>query len=60
MGGKYYVEFRGVRIETKKLVKKAKENSWKDYGELLTQFCHKSSCHGVKSYSLKNKLFNPT
>lgn len=32
-------EYRKSRKETKKLTKRAKEYSWKDYGQHSTQFC---------------------
>ncbi|KAI0220192.1 hypothetical protein LSAT2_028288, partial [Lamellibrachia satsuma] len=60
---KDYIKYRIARQHSKRVVKTAKESSWKAYGEELSELCKHSPRELYKSgkaMRLRNKIYNPT
>ena len=57
------VRIRIAHKESKKVIRKSKELSWKEYGEHLTQLCKdtpRKFYKSVKAMRLRDESFNPT
>ena len=60
---KDYINYRLARRHCKRVVKEAKEESWKKYGEQLSELCRHSPrnfCKTVKAMRMKDETYDPT
>ena len=58
-----YVKYRLARRQSKRTVRMAKEQSWKTYGEELSELCKRSIGHfykSVKAMRLRDEPYSPT
>ena len=58
-----YIKYLIARRYSKRMVKAAKESSWKAYGEELSELCKHSPREfykSVKAMRLRIEMFNPT
>jgi len=58
-----YIEYRKARREAKRIIKRSKDNSWKNYGEKLTILCKENPrdfAKSVRSMRVRDEPFNPT
>ena len=58
-----YIKYRIARRHSKRVVKTAKESSWKAYSEELNELCKHSPREfykSVKAMRLRNEIHNPT
>jgi len=58
-----YITYRKARREAKRTIKRAKDNSWKNYGEYLSTLCRENPrdfAKSVRSMRVRDEPFNPT
>ena len=58
-----YIEYRSARRHCKRAVKEAKQESWKKYGEQLSELCRHSPRNfykSVKAMRMRDETYDPT
>lgn len=58
-----YIKYRQARRHSTKVVRTAKENSWRQYGEKLSEKCKtspKEFSKSVKAMRVQDELYDPT